>query len=274
MKNQKKNNLEKVNAVNERQKEFYNNFKQNRATKIWYAVRNGILRKIRKNIGVESQINKLHLEWIGDLSKKKVLDLGCYAGNSLSYYLAENSKKYIAIDLSEKGISNLSKRLKHFDHAEAYPMDFLSEAFLEKDFDLIYAYGVLHHFRDTSLLINRLKEKLSSRGTIISNDPLQTSFPIKLIRFLYRPFQSDKEWEWPFSKQTYFKYEEEFNIIDRRGMLGKSKWFFLLNLLPYSSANKNEIAKKWHQEDWEKSKSSNFHMFRCMHLTMLMQKKE
>jgi len=274
MKKQNKNNLEKEKTVNERQKEFYSNFKQNKATKAWYAVRNGILRKIRKNIGAESQIYELHKEWFGDLSNKKVLDLGCYAGNSLSYYLAENSKKYIAIDLSEKGISNLRKRLKHFDHAEAYSMDFLSEAFLEKDFDLIYAYGVLHHFRDTNSLIKRLKEKLSSGGTIISNDPLQTSFPIKLIRTLYRPFQSDKDWEWPFSKQTYFKYEKAFNIIERRGMLGKSKWFFLLNLLPYSSENKKGIAKKWHQEDWEKSKSSNLHMFRCMHLTMLMQKKE
>src|SRR5690606_6918858 len=101
----------------------------------------------------------------------------------------------------------------------------------------------------------------------------QTSLPIKIIRTLYRPFQSDREWEWPFSKKTYLKFENAFFIKERRAMLGKAKWFFLINILPISSSKKTTIVKNWHEEDWEKSQNSNFHMFRCMHLTMLMQKK-
>ncbi len=259
--------------VNQKQKEFYNSKKKNRITKIWSYFRNGLMTKIRKNLGVERQVNEVHKIWCGDLTDKKVLDLGCYEGNSLSYYLAENSKKYIAIDLSEKGISNLQKRLKKFKNAEAYAVDFLSDEFIEKDFDLIYAYGVLHHFRDTDGIISKLKEKLSPSGLIISNDPLQTSVPLRLLRSVYRPFQSDKEWEWPFSRKTFYKYEKAFDILEKRGMLGKAKWFFLLNLLPFSEGKKTEIGRKWHQEDWERSKSSNSHMFRCMHLTMLMQKR-
>jgi len=260
--------------TNIRQTEFYQNKKKNFATKIWFSLRNGILQKVRKSIGVEKQIHQLHLEWCGDLSNKKVLDLGCYAGNSLSMHLALNSKEYIAIDLSEKGISHLRNRLKNIEHANAFAIDFLSEEFTEKDFDLIYAYGVLHHFNDVEMLIGRLKEKLNINGTIISNDPLQTSLPIKLIRTIYRPFQSDKDWEWPFSKKVYYQFESAFRIKERRAMLGKAKWFFIVNFLPLSAEKKLAIGKKWHREDWERSRDSDPYMFRCMHLTMLMQKKD
>lgn len=259
--------------TNIRQTEFYQNKKKNFATEIWFYFRNGILNKIRKNIGMEHQINQLHLSWLGDLSNKKVLDLGCYAGNSLSMHLALNSKEYIAIDLSELGISSLRKRLKEIPHAKALTVDFLSEEFYEKDFDLIYAYGVLHHFKDVSGLISRLNEKLNYRGTIISYDPLQTSLPIKILRTLYRPFQTDKDWEWPFSKKVYYKFQSTFDIIDKRAVLGKSKYFFLLNFVPISQNKKTEITKKWHEKDWESSKNSDSHMFKCMHLTMKMRKK-
>jgi 2-polyprenyl-3-methyl-5-hydroxy-6-metoxy-1,4-benzoquinol methylase len=260
--------------TNRRQTEFYQNKKKNFATKIWFSLRNGILQKVRKDIGVEKQIHQLHLEWCGDLSNKKVLDLGCYAGNSLSMHLALNSKEYIAIDLSDRGISSLRKRLKDIPHTKALTMDFLSEEFTEKDFDLIYAYGVLHHFKDVEMLIGRLREKLNTNGTIISNDPLKTSLPIKLIRTIYRPFQSDKDWEWPFSKKVYYQFESAFNIMERRAMLGKAKWSFIVNFLPLSAEKKLAIGKKWHREDWEKSRDSDSYMFQCMHLTMLMQKRD
>jgi len=229
--------------TNRRQAEFYQNKKKNFATKIWFSLRNGILHKVRKSIEVEKQIHQLHVEWCGDLSNKKVLDLGCYEGNSLSMHLAINSKAYIAIDLSEKGISHLRNRLKNIEHANAFAIDFLSEEFTEKDFDLIYAYGVLHHFKDVEMLIGRLREKLNTNGTIISNDPLQTSLPIKLIRTIYRPFQSDKDWEWPFSKKVYYQFESAFKIKERRAMLGKAKWFFIVNFLPLSPKKSSPLEK-------------------------------
>lgn len=260
-------------TVNERQAEFYQNFKKNRATKIWYSLRNGLFRNIRKNIGAEAQIYELHKNWFGDLSDSKVLDLGCYAGNSLSYYLAENSKSYLGIDLSAPAIENLNKRISKLPNAEAKAIDFLSEEFKEKDFDLIYAYGVLHHFKNIDELISRLKGKLKPNGKIVSYDPLQTSLPVKIIRTLYRPFQSDKDWEWPFTKKVFNKYDKEFEILDRRAVFGNSKWIFLLNFLPVSEEKKIRIGRSWHKKDWEKSRSSKSHLFRCMHLTMLMQNK-
>ena len=262
-----------INEVNKKQKEFYENKKKNFVTKIWSYFRNGLLNRIRQNIGVQDEIYQLHKNWLGDLSNKKVLDLGCYEGNSLSYYLASNSAKYIGIDLSEKGIDILNQKFKSLPNAFGVSADFLSPEFKEKNFDVIYAYGVLHHFQNTNEIIEKLKEKLNPDGKIISYDPLQTSLPIKFVRTIYRPFQSDRDWEWPFTKKVFYKYKESFNIIERRAILGKTKWFFLFNLLPLSDSYKNSKAKKMHTEDWEKSLRSDKYMFKCMHLTMLMEKR-
>lgn len=259
--------------INQKQKEFYDSKKKNFATRLWSYFRNGILNNTRKKLGVEKEILDLHTSWFGDLSNKKVLDLGCYEGNSLSFYLAKNSKEYLAIDLSEKGIETLSSRLKDIPSAKAITMDFMSTDFRESDFDLIYAYGVLHHFQDAQNLINKLNEKLSSNGEIISYDPLETSLPIKFVRRIYRPFQSDRAWEWPFSKKVYYLFDNAFKIKERRAILGKAKWFFIINLLPISVKKKQVIVRKWHKEDWGKSQVSDPYMFDCMQLTMLMQKK-
>lgn len=267
-------NIKKTEETNQRQKDFYNTKNKNLPTKFWSYFRNGLLNKTKKKIGMEKQILNLHTSWMGELTNKKVLDLGCYAGNSLSFYLAQNSKEYIGIDLSERGIDSLSKRLKDIPTARAIAKDFLSPEFIEENFDIIYAYGVLHHFRNINTLIAKLNKKLAPNGKIISYDPLKTSLPIKFIRTVYRPFQSDKDWEWPFSKKVYYEFEKSFEIKERRAVLGNTKWFFLLEMLPYSKSKKFRIAQKWHQEDWEKSNKLDSHMFSCMHLTMLMEKKQ
>src|SRR5690606_19456306 len=134
--------------INRKQKEFYDTKKKNPATKLWSFFRNGLLNRIKKDVGIEKDIYALHKSWFGDLSEKKVLDLGCYEGNSLSIYLDQNSAEYLGVDLSPKGINNLSRRLEKFPTARAEVRDFLAEDFTEKNFDLIYAYGVLHHFKD------------------------------------------------------------------------------------------------------------------------------
>ena len=267
---------EEIIEINKKQKDFYNNKSKSRnlPTRIWYYFRERTLKKIRKDIGILSESYEIHKAWFGDLSNKKVLDLGCFAGNHWTLYLAEKSKKYIGLDLSDVAIQRLSEIIKPFPNAEAIAADFLSEEFAEKDFDIIYAYGVLHHFQNPDVLIEKLNEKLALGGIIISYDPLETSLPIKIMRVMYRPFQSDKDWEWPFTKKTYSKFAKTFNIIERHGLLGKSKWYFMMNFIPFLSEEKKQsIGRKWHKKDWNLSAKSDSHLFKCMHVTMLMQKK-
>lgn len=264
--------------LNKKQKEFYNTTEEkernNLPTRIWFSIRNGIMTKYRKSFNITDRVYAVHKEWLGDLKDKKILDLGCFNGNVLSLYLAENAKEYIGIDLSDVAIAELSRKIEehHCPNAKALSVDFLSSEFPDKDFDIIYAYGVLHHFENLDILISKLNEKLKKGGIIISYDPLETSRPIKLVRSLYRPFQSDKEWEWPFTAKTLKKFDDSFNIIEKKGILGKSKYGILLNYLPLNKHYKRRKISNLIDSDWNSKSWSDIH--HCMHLTMIMQKRD
>lgn len=268
-------NTEEILELNKRQKEFYNaahNPKVNFATRIWSNFRRGALSDFRKKFNLKDRVYDEHKIWMGDLSDKKILDLGCLEGNALSIYMAQHAKEYIGIDLSDVAIAVLQKKIERADYknARAMAVDFLSSDFSHTDFDIIYAFGVLHHFENFDLLVEKLKEKLKPNGIIVSYDPLETSLPIKMLRTIYRPFQDDKDWEWPFTKKVIHKINNNFKIEQIRGILGQSKYGVLMNLLPLSNAYKLRVISKMVQKDWNIKNIDD--IYSCMHITMLLRK--
>lgn len=268
--------ISRILETNKRQREFYNGSdpkKKNLPTRAWSFLRNGLLSDYRKTYDLKDRVYGAHKEWMVDLCDKKILDLGCLRGNALSLYMAENAKEYIGIDLSDSAIAQLQQKIqkKGFSNARAEAIDFLSPKFLEADFDIIYAYGVLHHFENFDVLVNKLNEKLKRGGIIISYDPLETSTPIKLFRSIYRPFQSDKDWEWPFTKTTLQKLDASFEILEKRGILGRSKYGIPLNFLPFKRKFIQKRINSMIEKDWEASSWKD--VYGCMHLTMKLRKR-
>ncbi len=266
-------NTEEILEINKRQKEFYNSTKaskKNLPTRIWSNFRNGMLSEFRKKFDLKDRVYAQHKTWMGDLSDKKILDLGCLRGNALSLYMAENAKQYIGIDLSDVAIATLQAKIEAggYPHARAVAVDFFSPEFQDTDFDIIYAYGVLHHFENFDLLVARLKEKLKPGGIIVSYDPLETSLPIKIMRALYRPFQDDKDWEWPFTHKVIGKLKDNFGIEQVRGILGKSKYGVLLNLLPLGNTYKSKTIAAMIEKDWNIRNVDD--IYSCMHVTLLL----
>ena len=270
-------NTEDILEINKKQKEFYNSDnrgKKNIASSLWTSLRNGLLNDFRKKFDIKDRVYDEHKLWLGDLSDKKILDLGCLQGNYLSLYMAKNAKEYIGIDLSDVAIAHLQKTIEQNQckNASARAVDFLSPEFTETNFDIIYAYGVLHHFENFDLLISKMKEKLNPNGIIVSYDPLETSLPIKILRTIYRPFQDDKDWEWPFTKKVLAKIQSNFKIEEIRGVLGQSKYGIFINFLPLSHAFKSRVIAKMVDKDWN-CKTLN-DIYPCMHTTMLLRKVE
>jgi len=76
-----------------------------------------------------------------------VLDLGCFAGNDLSLWIAENCADYTGIDLSEQAIKVLNAKLRErgLIHARGCAQNFLANSYPDNHFDLVYAYSVLHN---------------------------------------------------------------------------------------------------------------------------------
>ena len=254
--------------VNRSQAAFYEQPKKNLATRLWYQLRGGLLREVRMALGVSRDGIEIQRDLMGDLEGKRVLDLGCAAGNELSLHMAERAHSYVAIDLSGRGIQKLENRLREagFDEANTLVVDFLSDEFRERDFDLVYAHGVLHHFRHIDVLLARLQEVLVPGGRVVAYDPLNTSLVARLVRSLYRPFQTDAAWEWPFTRATFERFSRDFELEAVQGLFGYSKWAVPIFVLPIPARWKALFGKHLHGLDLKRANTIGPHLWRCLHV--------
>jgi hypothetical protein len=89
---------------------------------------------------------------------------------------------------------------------------------------------------------------------------------------MYRPFQSDKDWEWPFNKKVLKTLSENFEVCNVHGFLGMSKFGLLLDSLPFKSQKKVRMIENWIERDWEAGLGDR-NLYSCMHITMKLKKK-
>lgn len=82
-----------------------------------------------------------------DFFKGKLgLDAGCGFGRSL-YYAASYGAEMIGVDLSES-VEAARENTRHLSGVHLVQADIFSLPFREKEFDLVYSIGVLHHLPD------------------------------------------------------------------------------------------------------------------------------
>lgn len=265
---------EYMERLNKSQKEYYEaeggilRNRGNVVTRTWTAVR-GRVANYRTSIGVKEDMRKLHFRWFGDLSNCEVMELGCASGNSVSRYLAEHAKSYLGVDLNSVGVERLKKMLQESQlPGTAVAVDFLSKDFTYGPFDVIYAQGVLHHFRYFDAFLKVLSERMKPGGRVVAFDPLQTAWVPRVVRAAYRPFQSDADWEWPFHKKTFDLLEKHFEIRELQGFMGWSKWGILA--LPLGNKIANRIGCRLHNWDMQYAKSRSRPLWRCMNVATLL----
>lgn len=255
-------------ALNEAQADYYDHLGSsgNVVTRLWRFVRRRT-QKMRALLQVTQQVLDLHRRWLGDLSGKSVLDLGAYGGNALSLELAARSGKYLAIDLSAEGIGRLRKRIEAagLPHADARVVDFLSPDFGET-FDVIYAHSVMHHFRYFDAFLGVLRGKLNPGGHVVSFDPLETDLPMRLLRRMYRPFQSDRNWEWPFNRGSFDTIRRHFVITDIQGSSGYLKWAYPLAIFSPEAAAR--VGRNLQRRDLQAATALGPDLYRCLQVSL------
>ena len=263
--------LKEMLKINEAQKLYYEATEPVRkapVSKYWAKFRSDY-HKAASDFGIYEDLYNLHWDWMGDLRPKYVLDLGCHTGNPISVAIAQKSAGYLGIDLSESAIQEFSKKLRGLNQAKVMAVDFLSEDFQNANknkFDLIYAHSVAHHFKHFEQFLKVLKNCLKADGIVITYDPLQTSYSSNLARHLYRPFQPDKAWEFPFTKSTFPAIREFFEIEHLQGFFGRAKWAIPIYLVHNKMGRK--VGRKFHQYDLKRSKELNRKFWHSMHVSM------
>lgn len=262
--------LEVMRRVNRAQAEYYDSrtaSRGNPVTRLWRRARQS-QERVRKAVGIQDTILDLHRDWLGDLSDRRVLDLGCHAGNALSLEIAARAGEYLGVDLSREGIERLEQRLheRGIDGARARAVDFLSDEFDEPPFDVVYAHSVVHHFEHLDAFLDRLHDVVVPGGLVVTLDPLQTSVPVRLVRAAYRPFQSDRAWEWPLDRRSFDLIRSRFRIESVQGVLGSAKWCLPLAAVDESWAAR--VGRRLHRRDMARANRVGAPLWGCMQVTM------
>jgi SAM-dependent methyltransferase len=241
----------------------------NRPTRVWTHMRRRIQR-LRSSVGVDHELIELHREWLGDLRNARVLDLGCFTGNRLSSYMAATADEYLGVDLSEQAAQSLDEALKQkgYAKASAIAMDFLDNQWPDGHFDCVYAYSVLHHFADLETALHELRRIVKPGGVIITMDPLSTDPFNRLARLLYRPFQSDRDWEYPFTARTLRLFQEHFMLEEVQGLQGVVKLSYPLLLIPGLGPLALKMAAGLRSFDFSHARNIGLPLYLCWHISM------
>ena len=279
-----KSSREKMIEINAVQKDYYESKfsaksvkdeAANEATKSWTRMRQTMM-SLGRDVGLADYIFPMHQKWLGDISQSKVLDFGCFAGNELSLWIAENAGNYLGIDLSDGAIGELNAKLKTAglspDKAKAERCDILSNTFDDNMFDIIYAQGVLHHFMDMDEILNELSRILKPGGMIITIDPMMTEPVNRIMRYFYRPIQTNKQWEWPFTRKTFRLIESYFEIDQLQGHFGMVKLGFPLMMVPGLRGIGKKISEFGFSFDNKYARKFNIPFYLCWKVTMRLRK--
>ena len=95
---------------------------------------------------------------------KRVLEIGCGIGADAAEFV-KHGAEYVGVDLSQESVTLARKRFEVFDlQGKFYVMDGADTAALAElgKFDLVYSYGVLHHYPDLPQVLGNISQALDT----------------------------------------------------------------------------------------------------------------
>jgi SAM-dependent methyltransferase len=125
---------------------------------------------------------KIFAEFLPTSSDTRILDIGC--GPAPDRDLMGNVK-WVGLELEEKYVRYVKRRLRAEDRIIHGGVDALSELSLE-NFDIVLLSGVLHHLTDAEVVavLGDCLRVLGPSGSVITIDPVRTPSASWLETFL------------------------------------------------------------------------------------------
>lgn len=103
---------------------------------------------------------------LGDLSGKKILDIGCGFGWHCKYASDNNAENIIGIDISKKML-DIAKRENSAYNIQYLNMSMNEMRFSNNSFDLIFSSLAIHYIEDYQSLVDKMYNMLKKEGSIV-----------------------------------------------------------------------------------------------------------
>lgn len=169
----------------------------------------------RKRLYVYRNIVKIADEFLGSLSGRTVLEVGCGRGATL-LELAKRGANVVGLDYSDEAIAvcralareSGTAELANFVKGEAEKMPFAEESF-----DFVFSVGLLEHFADPTGLLVEQYRVLRSSGYCLVQVPQKYSLYTVLKKALI------SVGKWPYGGwETQFSDQEISDLVRRAGL--------------------------------------------------------
>lgn len=164
--------------------------------------------------------NRIILQRLGNLKDKKVLDLGCGAGEA-SVYFAKKGAHVTAADISG-GMLEVVQQVAARHNTSVITKRSVSHALdcNDESFDIVYAANLLHHVEIEPTLAE-VKRVLKPGGVFVCWDPLAHNTLINIYRRIATNVRTENEHPLRMSDIKTFKHF--FSKVSY-----KATWFFTL----------------------------------------------
>jgi cyclopropane fatty-acyl-phospholipid synthase-like methyltransferase len=119
------------------------------------------------------------LTYLGDISNKKIMDIGTGSGY-FAVKLADKGAKVIAADVSDEFLLALKKRIKEnkLENIEPRKIPYDSPGLLEKEVDMVLIVNTYHHIEDRTAYFYKAKKGLKENGEVVVIDFFKKELPV------------------------------------------------------------------------------------------------
>ncbi len=169
--------------------------------------------------------NRFILQRLGDVTGKKLLDLGCGAGEN-SVYFAKKGALCVACDYSP-GMVQVALQLAETNGVKisgktgnAMDLDFP-----DNSFDIVYVANLLHHLPDAKACIREMHRVLKPGGKACFWEPLKHNPIINVYRRIATKVRTEDEAPLDINMVRFVKYN--FSKVDYDTFWLASLWIFL-----------------------------------------------
>jgi len=168
--------------------------------------------------------NRYCIERMGDLRGKRLLDLGCGAGET-SVHFATQGANVTAVDISEGMINVVRKLARRYDvQVDARAMLAEDLKFDDNTFDIVFGNGVLHHtYRPAAY--EEVHRVLKPGGMGIFIEPLSYNPVIGVYRRIADAVRTEDEK--PFSYRDFKKLRRIFARVEHKEFWVFALWIFM-----------------------------------------------